>query len=345
MKNPVKVVYAGYHIETALLLYRDKRFDVAGIGLIEEFVSCATYNPVNALFKIIYLLRCRNQYRLLEIALLRILTLVSSCATSFYFRYVDYLKVISESGTEILDFNNKIKIVDFLKSKRVDITVVNAWSILAEEIVTAPSYGTVNVHPSKLPQYRGALPTLWSLKNGDSESAVTCFVVDNAIDTGSIVSQHPFPIGEDADWYSVEMSINRLLQETFTTDVMKYVRGEIKPTPQDMCIKSHTGKYFEYMEIDWVGEHGRDIYNKINLYPFLVPEDYCYTFINNRKIALRKATFVRSHAGVNGTGTYYVDGCTVYVQAQSGVIACPLFSGVRFSDSLYLLLNRNGTFG
>lgn len=344
MKTTVRVVYAGYHIETVLLLYGDKRFDVAGVGLIDELVSCTSWNPVNALFRVVYSLRCRNRYRMLERVLLRLLTIASAGATSFYSRYVDYLKVVSESGTEVIDFNNKSKTVDFLKSKSVDVMVVNAWSILSEDIITAPRRGTVNIHPSKLPQYRGALPTLWSLKNDDNESAVTSFVVDSAVDTGAIISQHLFSIGEDDDWQSVEMKINGILRDTFTDDLMKYVSGKVKPVAQDMRIKSTTGRYLEYMEIDWASENGRDICNKVNLYPYLVPEEYCYMFLQGKKILIKKATFTRTLEGLREAGRYHVQGFTVRIQAQSGGIACTLFSGMRFRDSLYFLLNRSGTF-
>jgi hypothetical protein len=83
VKERIKVAYVGYHIETLLLLYQDERFDLVGIGLIEEFFSDRTLNPINFLFKLIYGLRHRNQYRMLENLLLRVWTITSGLATSF----------------------------------------------------------------------------------------------------------------------------------------------------------------------------------------------------------------------------------------------------------------------
>jgi methionyl-tRNA formyltransferase len=344
MKGKIKVVYFGYHAETLLLLMGDSRFDVIGVGLIEELLSVRTCNPVNVLFKIIYGLRMRNHCALLEKALLTVWKLTHGCASSLYYRYGDYLTALSECGTEIVNFGDNRQAREYLTANSVDLIVVCSWSILAEEVISAPAYGTVNVHPSKLPQYRGALPTLWSLKNRDRESAVTYFIVDRAIDGGAVIGQHPFPIAEDDDWHSVEMKIYDIIQATLVHDLWGYLQGEITPAAQDMHLRSSTGRYAEYMKIDWNGENGRDIYNKINLYPFLVPGDYCHTTLHGRKIEIRQADFIGSQAGDAGAGQYQVKGRRLLIQAPQGIIACNLFSGLRVKDSIFLLCNRKGDF-
>jgi methionyl-tRNA formyltransferase len=344
MNGKIRVIYIGYHIETLLLLYADKRFHVAGTGLIDEFLSSGTLNPVNALFKLIYGLRRRNQYRLLEKILLWAWIKTSRFATSFYYRYSEYLKALSESATVLVDFSNSREAMDFIASNSVDVMVVCSWSILSDEIVTLPKYGTVNIHPSKLPQYRGALPTLWSLKNGDRESAVTYFIINKAVDAGAIIGQHAFSLGEGDDWHCVENKIDGILRATLLSDLNGYIGGEIKPITQDMRIKSNTGRYYEYMKIDWDNENGNDIYNKVNLYPFIVPGDYCYTFINGKKIVIKKAGFNNSQAVLPKAGHYQVRGITLCIQAKLGTIDCGLFSGLLLKDSLLFLLKRKGNF-
>jgi methionyl-tRNA formyltransferase len=344
MKGKIKVVYAGYHAETLFLLLGDNRFDVIGAGLIEELLSVRTGNPVNVLFKLIYALRQRNHYRLLEITLLTLWKLMRGWASSYYFRYSDYLITLSESRTGVVNFSNSSEAREYLTSKRVDLMVVCSWSILDEEFVSAPAFGTVNVHPSKLPQYRGALPTLWSLKNGDRESAVTYFIMGRAIDGGAVIGQHPFPIAEGDDWYSVEMKINDIIQATLLPDLWGYLQGEITPAAQDMDKRSSTGRYAEYMKIDWNGENDRDIYNKVNLYPFLVHGDYCHTTLHGRKIEIRQADLIDSQAADARAGQYHLKGRRLLIQAQPGIIACNLFSGIGLKDSIYLMFNRKGGF-
>ena len=346
MKEKIRILYVGYHSETLLLLCGDTRFDVIGVGLIDEFLSggTSTTNPVNAFFKLIYGLRCGNKYRLLERILLRLWKLISRFSSSFYYRYSDYLKALSEARREVVDVSNTSAIIDFIQLNRIDLMVVSAWSILPDEIVTLPKYGTINIHPSKLPQYRGALPTLWSLKNNDTESAVTYLMMDKVIDGGAIIGQHAFPIGSDDDCYSLEDKVNEILRATLLSDLERYVAGEIKPVAQDMHISSNTDKYYEYMKIDWGTENGTAIYNKINLYPFLVPEDYCYTLLNGRKIIIKKAVCIDIPATSAQSGQYHVHGRTLMIQAKSGVIASRLFSGIRFKESIFLFLRRKGNF-
>jgi len=98
------------------------------------------------------------------------------------------------------------------------------------------------------------------------------------------------------------------------------------------------------MKIDWNGESGRDIYNKVNLYPFLVHGDYCHTSLNGRKIEIRQAGFIGSQVADSRSGQYQVKGLTLSIQAKNGIITCRLFSGLRFKDSILLLLNRKGGF-
>jgi methionyl-tRNA formyltransferase len=344
MKGKIKVVYAGYHVETLLLLMGDNRFDVIGAGLIEELLSVRTYNPVDALFKIIYGLRHRNHFRLLERGLLSLWKLTQGYASSYYYRYSDYLITLSDSGTGVVNFNNSSEATDYITSNRVDVMLVCSWSILPDEIVSSPKFGTVNVHPSRLPQYRGALPTLWSLKNGDRESAVTYFIMDRAIDGGAVIGQHPFPIGEGEDWYSMEMKIDDIIRTTLLPALWGYLQGDITPAVQDMQQGSTTGRYAEYMKIDWNGESGRDIYNKVNLYPFLVHGDYCHASINGRKIEIRKAEFIDGQTADAKAGQYQVKGLTLSIQAKRGVIACRLFSGFGVKDSILFLLHRKGGF-
>ena len=344
MKEKIKVAYVGYHIETLNLLSSDDKFEVVGTGLIEEFISDTTLNPINLFFKLIYNLRLRNQCRMLECLLLFAWRLVSRFATSFYCTYSDYLKTISERKIEIVDFSNNHKVRDFLEVKSVDLMVVSAWSILPQEIIVLPKFGTVNIHPSRLPQYRGALPTLWSLKNGDWESAVTYTIMDKAIDAGAIIGQHAFPISAGDDWHSMELKINEILQATLLSDLKGFIAGDIKPAEQDIRIRSNTGKYYEYMKIDWDKENGNDIYNKVNLYPFLVPKDYCYTFLNARKIVIKKAAFINSQAALLKFGQFHIQGLRLLIQAKSGIIVCKMFSGLGVKDSILFVLKRRGNF-
>ncbi len=84
-----------------------------------------------------------------------------------------------------------------LKSLKADLQIVVAFRMLPEAVWNMPPLGTVNVHGSLLPQYRGAAPINWAVINGEKETGVTTFKLKHEIDTGDILLQESFPIGED----------------------------------------------------------------------------------------------------------------------------------------------------
>ena len=94
----------------------------------------------------------------------------------------------------------KLKSPEFfeaLKMLQPDLQVVVAFRMLPEIIWSFPPMGTLNVHGSLLPQYRGAAPINWALINGEKETGVTTFQLQHAIDTGAILLQDKIEIFEN----------------------------------------------------------------------------------------------------------------------------------------------------
>ena len=89
--------------------------------------------------------------------------------------------------------------VQQLASYKADLQVVVAFRMLPEVVWSMPRFGTFNVHAALLPQYRGAAPINWAIINGETETGVTTFFLDQQIDTGRIILQKHFPIPDDAD--------------------------------------------------------------------------------------------------------------------------------------------------
>ena len=83
-----------------------------------------------------------------------------------------------------------------LQAWHADIQVVVAFRMLPEQVWAMPRYGTLNVHASLLPQYRGAAPINWAVINGDTESGVTTFFLRHDIDTGDVAMQKSVPVSE-----------------------------------------------------------------------------------------------------------------------------------------------------
>ena len=81
---------------------------------------------------------------------------------------------------------------------RPDVAIVISFGlILPQEILNTPKYGCFNVHPSKLPRYRGSAPLQRSIMNGEKESAVCIIKMDLGIDSGDVVNQEDFMISDN----------------------------------------------------------------------------------------------------------------------------------------------------
>ena len=87
--------------------------------------------------------------------------------------------------------------IDTVRKLRPDIAVVVAFRILPKELFTLPTHGSINLHASLLPRYRGAAPIQWAIMNGEKETGVTTFFLQEAVDTGNIILQARTRIGDD----------------------------------------------------------------------------------------------------------------------------------------------------
>lgn len=87
--------------------------------------------------------------------------------------------------------------LDQLQQLQADVFVVVAFRMLPAEVWKMPRKGTFNLHASLLPDYRGAAPINWTIINGDRETGLSTFFIDEAIDTGNVIKQVRMPISEN----------------------------------------------------------------------------------------------------------------------------------------------------
>ncbi|RZL02364.1 MAG: methionyl-tRNA formyltransferase, partial [Hymenobacter sp.] len=90
-----------------------------------------------------------------------------------------------------------------LKTYAADLQVVVAFRMLPEVVWNMPRLGSVNIHGSLLPQYRGAAPINWALMHGDQERGVSSFFLRHEIDTGDLIMQDKIAIAPDDDFGSL----------------------------------------------------------------------------------------------------------------------------------------------
>ena len=104
-----------------------------------------------------------------------------------------------ELGIEVIEAGNMKDpaFIDRLKALEADIFYVAAFRILPKEVFTLPPDGTINLHGSLLPDYRGAAPINHAVINGDTTTGLTTFYIEESIDTGDIILNKPLTIGPD----------------------------------------------------------------------------------------------------------------------------------------------------
>src|SRR5690554_1071327 len=119
-----------------------------------------------------------------------------------------------------------------LKSFEPDLFIVVAFRMLPKVVWEIPPMGTFNLHGSLLPQYRGAAPINWAVINGETETGVTTFFIDEKIDTGQILLSDKLSIGENETAGELHDRMMILGAQT-VTDTVELIRlGNAKPKPQ-----------------------------------------------------------------------------------------------------------------
>ena len=154
--------------------------------------------------------------------------------------------------------------VETFRSMRPDLGIVIAFRMLPEIIWAAPKLGTFNLHASLLPQYRGAAPINWALINGETETGVTTFLLNQEIDKGAIIGQVRVPILPEDNVGSLYDKLMHRGTSLVTETVDRIAAGDISPIEQQHVDESalHPApKIFkEDCLIDWSWD-GRRIVN------------------------------------------------------------------------------------
>lgn len=325
MRKLWHIAYIGLEPSTLDVLCASPDLRVVAVAHIDSFAL----NPANALFRLLYTLRRRGDLPFLERLLLPLWRLLHPCATQVFSRYAGFLTLLVQHRIRVVDFDND----DERPREPPDLIVVNAWGLLPRKILAMPRHGVLNIHPAKLPKYRGAVPTLWALRNGDAESAVTYMLLDAGMDTGPILAQHPFPIDAGDDALALERKIERIDRQMLVADALAYLRGMRTPVPQDHAGATYTPRYLDYLRIDPDAETARDIRNKVRLYPWVEPHRYAFVRYRGRDIRLKDARPVR--ARLPGTGVRHALH-RLLIGTRDGVLGARLLVDIGFADSLYI---------
>ena len=175
--------------------------------------------------------------------------------------------------------------IDKLKNFNPDLITVVAFRILPEEVFSLPPRGSINLHASLLPRYRGAAPINWALINGDTETGLTTFLLNKKVDTGAILLQRRIAIAPDDDSGSLHDKLMTAGADLLLETIDGLESGALKPKPQSSEQASPAPKLTtETGRISWQ-QPARDI---VNLIRGLAPQPGAYGFLDGKKIIILK---------------------------------------------------------
>jgi methionyl-tRNA formyltransferase len=199
---------------------------------------------------------------------------------------------------------DKLKNPEFLATLQqlnADIQIVVAFRMLPEVVWNMPPMGTINVHGSLLPQYRGAAPINWAVINGEKETGVTTFKLQHAIDTGNILLQAKMTISENETAGAIHDRMKELGANLLVETIQAIATESIQEQPQIQIVHKaidlrHAPKIFtETCTLDFT----KTVDEVHNLIRGLSPFPGAFTTINGKmlKIFLSKKEIIEpTHA-------------------------------------------------
>jgi methionyl-tRNA formyltransferase len=177
--------------------------------------------------------------------------------------------------------------IEELRSLQADLQIVVAFRMLPEIIWNMPVMGTINVHASLLPKYRGAAPINWAIINGEQISGVTTFKLTHEIDTGNILLQKKITIHDKDTAGDLHDKLKDLGAELLIETIDGLFDGKLHEQPQDLNIPTvHAPKLFtETCRIDW----NKSVDEVYNLIRGLAPFPGAFTELNGKIFKIYRA--------------------------------------------------------
>ena len=220
-----------------------------------------------------------------------------------------------QKGLNILQ-PEKLKNPDFLqelKALNADVQIVVAFRMLPELVWDMPPMGTINLHGSLLPQYRGAAPINWAIINGEKETGVTTFKLQHEIDTGNILLQQSFAIGDEETAGEAHDRMKEIGADLLLKTLQALSNGNIKEQDQVEILNGegtmvnskwattatfslkHAPKIFtETCTINW----HKSVDEVYNLIRGLSPYPAAFTFLEDKKLKVYKVDKVHKAPAV-----------------------------------------------
>ncbi|HLY72351.1 MAG TPA: methionyl-tRNA formyltransferase [Puia sp.] len=200
-----------------------------------------------------------------------------------------------------------------LRSLNADLQIVVAFRMLPEAVWNMPPMGTINLHASLLPQYRGAAPINWAIINGEKETGVTTFKLRHEIDTGNILLEQRIKISDEETAGELHDKMKLIGADLLVKTVKGLADGSLGEITQESLIHSQgqnpasplhlAPKIFtETCQIDW----NKTVDEVYNLIRGLSPYPTAFTYLDEKMFKVYRAE--KDKNPVANGGRYITDG-------------------------------------
>ncbi len=197
--------------------------------------------------------------------------------------------------------------IEALKNYHTDLQVVIAFRMLPEVIWNMPKLGTVNLHASLLPDYRGAAPINWAVINGETETGVSTFFLKHDIDTGDIILSKKVAITDEMNAGELHDILMNTGADVIVETLKAIENNSFKSTPQKKDSHKIAPKIFtEHCKINWNNE-GENIRNLIR---GMSPYPGAFTELEGKILKIFDCDFKEDNEIKNQPGEFETDGKT-----------------------------------
>jgi len=208
----------------------------------------------------------------------------------------DVKKYALEKGIDVLQPTN-LKNPEFQKTLQnygADLFVIIAFRMLPEAVWNMPKFGSINLHASLLPQYRGAAPINHAIINGEKETGVTTFFLQHEIDTGDLIAQEKVIIEPTDNAGILHHKLKNVGAELMVKTLKMVAENSYQLTPQnfDKALKIAPKLSKEYARIEWKNS-AENIQNKIR---GLSPYPASWTTINAKQLKIFSSEIIEQNS-------------------------------------------------
>ena len=199
---------------------------------------------------------------------------------------------------------NDASFIDQLKDLNPDFFVVVAYRILPESLLSIPKYGSINIHSSLLPKYRGAAPIQHALLNQEDSTGVSTFLIEPKVDTGKIIDQLKIEITKNDNYGSLSKKLSEAGADLIESSINKCLHHSSELIEQDNSIATLAPKISkDDLKINW-NDKSDIILAKVRAFS---PTPGAFTTINSKRLKIFKAESINNDNNHEIGSIYHVD--------------------------------------